>query len=103
MTHNPVQNSQLQEGRLFLIRLGGRLLAIVGMFFVFNLILAANQSALSPSTLAGLTTGLGAGQLLFGKRRFRVPSMVWQGVGSVMILVAATASYGLAKAAFGGN
>ncbi|ALJ09149.1 hypothetical protein JL11_12985 [Brevundimonas sp. DS20] len=103
MAHNPVQNSQLQEGRLVLIRLGDRLLAIVGMFFVLNLILAANQSALSPSTLAGLTTGVGAGHLLFGKRRFRVPSMVWLGVGLVMILVATKASYGLAKAAFGGN
>jgi hypothetical protein len=103
MTYSPVQNSQLQEGRLFLIRLSCRLLAIVGVFFVFNLVLAANQSTLSPSTLAGLTTGLGAGQLIFGKRRIRVPSMVWLGVGSVMILLAATASYSLAQAAFGGN
>jgi hypothetical protein len=103
MAHHPVQTSQLQEGRLFLIRFGGRLLAIVGVFFVFNLILAGNQAALSPWTLAGLTTGLGAGQLLPGKRRIRVPSMVWLGVGLLMILVAAAASYSLAQAASGRN
>ena len=45
MTHNPVQNSQLQEGRLFLIRLGGRLLAIVGMFMMLMAVLAEDRSS----------------------------------------------------------